>query len=124
MLVVLYKEEDETCPVLQWLDDQSASGQERCEERLTRLSILGHEIRRPAGAPLRDGIYELRVREEKVRLRMLFFFHGRDKAVVVHGFKKKTAEVPSREIDVAIEKKKRYEADPEAHTLYWEPKHE
>jgi len=55
---------------------------------------------------------------------MLFFFHGRDRAVVIHGFKKKTAEVPSREIDVAIEKKKRYEADPEAHTLYWEPKHE
>jgi phage-related protein len=81
----------------------------------------GHELRRPISAPLRDGIYELRLRENKVRLRMLYFFAGRKAVVVTHGLKKQTDRVPPVEIDRALEMKKQYEACPDAHTFLWEP---
>lgn len=122
--VVFYMEDSGTVTMTDWLDHQSDVGQDRCIDRLKRLRNQGHELRRPIAAPLRDGIYELRVREKKVRLRMLFFFYGRERVVVTHGLKKKSDEVPPTEIERALEKKKRYEADPEAHTFYWEPDNE
>jgi phage-related protein len=76
-----------------WLDHQSDVGQDRCIDRLKRLRSQGHELRRPIAGPLRDGIYELRAREDKVRLLMLFFFCGAERAVVTHGLKKKTDQV-------------------------------
>jgi len=122
--VVFYVEDDGMVPLTEWFDQQSAVGQDRCIDRLKRLRRQGHELRRPIAAPLRDGIYELRARDNKVRLRMLFFFHGRERAVVTHGLKKKADEIPPIDIDRAVEKKRRYDENPEAHTFYWEPDNE
>jgi phage-related protein len=69
-----------------------------------RLSEMGHELRRPEADYLRDDIYELRTGLGSVNYRVLYFFHGRNEAVVSHGFTKE-AEVPSREIEQAIKRK-------------------
>lgn len=119
--VTFYVEDDGKVTMTDWLDQLSDVGQDRCIDRLKRLKSQGHDLRRPIAAPLRGGIYELRTRENKIRLRMLYFFYGRGRVVVTHGLKKKTDEVPSVEIDRAIEKKKRYEPHPEGHTFHWEP---
>ncbi len=119
--VVFYKEDDGAVIMSEWLSQQSDVGRDRCIDRLKRLRSQGHELRRPIAAPLRDGIYELRARENKVRLRILFFFYGRERAVVTHGLKKETGGVPSIEIDRALLRKKKYEENPTAHTFYWEP---
>ena len=50
-----------------------------------------------------------------MRHRILYFFHGAIAAVVSHGLVKEQA-VPPREIDRALERKKRFEADPPRHT--------
>ncbi|MEW6351079.1 MAG: type II toxin-antitoxin system RelE/ParE family toxin [Thermodesulfobacteriota bacterium] len=105
----------------EWLRRQSAFAQDRCIDRLMQLRTLGHELRRPWAAPLRGGVFELRVRERKVRVRMLYFFHGRGVAVVSHGFRKSGSEVPPREIDRALARKTRYQADPEGCYVLWEP---
>jgi len=47
---------------------------------------------------------------------MLYFFHGRTAVVVSHGLIKER-EVPPREIDLAVARKARFQADPEAHTF-------
>ena len=122
--VVFWKEDDGTVPMSDWLDQQSAVVQDRCIDRLKKLRSSGHELRRPLAAPLRSGIYELRVREQKVRIRMLYFFSGTEIVVATHGLKKKTSEVPQVEIDRALDKKKKFEANPEAHTFSWEPDNE
>jgi phage-related protein len=122
--VVFYKEDDGTVPMTDWLDQQSNFAQDRCIDRLKKLRTQGHDLRRPLAAPLRDGIYELRVRENKVRLRMLYFFCGRVAVVVSHGLKKKTGNVPSIEIDRALDRKKKFEETPNAHTFHWELEHE
>jgi len=52
-----------------------------------------------------------------VNYRMLYFFHGRKVVVVSHGFSKQQAKVPTREISLALRRKKEYEANPAAHTF-------
>lgn len=83
--------------------------------RLERLRELGHELRRPEADFLRDGVYELRVSLRGVHHRVLYFFHGTVAAVVSHGVVKERV-VPTREIGQAVERKKRFEANPAKHT--------
>jgi len=64
---------------------------------------------------LRDGIYELRVGLQHINYRMLYFFHGRTAAVISHGLVKEAA-VPPKEIERALERKRKFEANPKAHT--------
>jgi phage-related protein len=63
---------------------------------------------------LRDGIYELRASLQGVHYRILYFFHGAIAAVVAHGIVKESA-VPPKEIDRAIQRKKRFEVNPAKH---------
>jgi hypothetical protein len=46
---------------------------------------------------------------------MLYFFHGNVAAVLSHGLMKERV-VPPREINWALERKKKFEEDPERHT--------
>ena len=112
--VVLYSEDDESVPLLEWLDRQPAKVQAKSLVSLERLRELGHELRRPEADFLRDGIHELRFRFQAVQYRILyFFFEGR--AVVTPGLTKE-GKVPDSEIDRAIERKVRFEKDPDRHT--------
>jgi phage-related protein len=113
--VILYCEEDGSCPFLEWLDELTVKAQAKCLLRLERLRELGHELRRPEADLLRDGIYELRVSLRHIQYRVLYFFHGTVAAVVSHGIVKEGA-VPPKEIERAIQRKKRFEANPSKHS--------
>jgi phage-related protein len=101
---------DGSVPLVDWLDELPFKVQAKCLERIDRLAELGHELRRPEADYLRDGIYELRASYQGVHYRILYFFSGKAVVVVSHGFTKERA-VPAREIEVAIERKRRVEAD-------------
>jgi phage-related protein len=113
--VVFYQEKDGSVPLLDWFDSLQPKVQDKCRIRIERLQELGYELRRPEADLLRDGIYELRVRHQRVNYRMLYFFHGNVAAVLSHGITKERL-VPAKEIDKAIENKKRFTAKPEDHT--------
>lgn len=113
--VIFYREDDGSVPVLEWLDSLQEKALDKCTVRIERLKEMGHELRRPEADFLRDGIYELRVGLQHINYRMLYFFHGRKAAVVSHGLVKEAA-VPPKEIEKAIERKRRFEKDPKAHT--------
>lgn len=113
--VVLYREEDGSCPFLDWFNELPAKAQDKCYLRLERLREMGHELRRPEADFLRNGIYELRVSRQGVHHRILYFFHGAIAAVVSHGLVKERA-VPPNEINRAVERKKRFVANPQRHT--------
>jgi phage-related protein len=118
---VVFYQEGEKVPVQDWLDKRSSDEQDACYERLEELGNSGHQLGFPAAEHLGDGIWELRARVRKVRLRMLYFFHERNTAVITHGFHKDRAKVPPGEIRRAKEKRLRYQGDPKSHTMYWEP---
>jgi len=113
--VVIFAEEDGSVPLLEWLDRVPRKGQDKCLARVEQLAEFGHELRRPAADYLRDGIHELRVRLANVQYRILYFFHGRQ-AVLSHGFIKKGEEVPKGEIELAIDRKWRFEKNPAKYT--------
>jgi phage-related protein len=113
--VILFRDDDGTVPIIDWLEAIPKKARAKCLARLERLSELGHELRRPESDLLRDGIYELRVGLQGQNFRMLYFFHGQVAAVVSHGLKKERV-VPVKEIDLAVKRKKAFEADPKMHT--------
>lgn len=113
--VVFYREDDGSVPVLDWLDGLSESALAKCTAKIERLAELGHELRRPEADYLRDSIHELRVGLQGINYRILYFFHGRTAAVLSHGLLKERR-VPPKEIELAIQRKRRFEENPEAHT--------
>lgn len=115
--VFFFREPKEnSVPLLEWLDGLPSKVQGKCTERIDRLGELGHELRRPEADFLRDGIYELRASYQGVHYRMLYFFARRAVVVVSHGLTKER-EVPPREIETAIERKKSVEANFEQFTF-------
>jgi phage-related protein len=97
-------------PLLDWLDRLPTKVKAKCTERIDRLGELGHELHRPEADFLRDGIYELRASYQGIHYRMIYFFAGRAIVVVSHGLTKER-QVPQKEIDQAIERKLKVEAD-------------
>ena len=117
-----YKAEDGSVPVLDWLrqlrrDNRRAYA--KCIVRMRRLGEEGHALRRPDADYLRDGIHELRVRQQRVNYRILYFFYGRNVVILAHGLTKES-EVPEAEIERAIHKKMAFQSNPKDHT-YKEP---
>ena len=83
--------------------------------RLVRAEVRLARRPTPEADLLRDKIYELRVGLQGQNYRILYFFHGTTAAVLAHGLVKERA-VPPAEIDLAIKRRERFEADPETHT--------
>ncbi len=112
---VLYREDDGSVPLLEWLDAIPDKARDKCVARIERLRALGHELRRPEADFLRDGIYELRAALQGINYRVLYFFHGREAVVLSHGLAKQRV-VPPKEIERAIARKRKFEAAPQKHT--------
>jgi len=116
--VYFYQEAKGDVPVLDWLRELERTNRraaQKCETAIERLAELGHELRRPQADLLRDGVYEVRVRVGQVNYRVLYFFHGRGVAILAHGLTKERA-VPKADLERALERMRRFEADPESHT--------
>ena len=98
--VYIYRESTGECPFLEWLKELSERDTlavDACLARIELLAQMGHELRRPYTDLLRDGIYELRSRLGRLNYRVLYFYHGRNIAIVTHGLTKEQA-VPPAEI--------------------------
>ena len=117
--VVFYREDNGSVPVLDWFDTLSDKAQAKCTVKIERLAEEGHELRRPEADYLRDEIYELRIGLQGQNYRILYFYHGRSIAILAHGLVKERR-VPPREIDVAVERKRRFAAQPDSHTYHEE----
>ena len=50
-----------------------------------------------------------------MQFRLLYFFHGRNVAILAHGMTKEH-KVPEADIERALKRKRLFERDPEAHT--------
>ncbi len=117
--VIFYKDEGGSVPILDWITELIPKAQVKCLSRIKRLQQRGHELRRPEADYLRDGMYELRIDLQGIHYRMLYFFHERRAAVLSHGLVKER-EVPSEEIESAIERKRKFEQNPARHTFTME----
>ena len=113
--IVIYQESEDDVPLVDWLSSLSEDARSKCRLKIRRLAELGHELRRPEADYLRDGIYELRIGHRKTNYRILYTFVGHRIALLTHGIIKESR-VPSKEIDEAILRKTKWEANPQTHT--------
>ncbi|MFM9996622.1 MAG: type II toxin-antitoxin system RelE/ParE family toxin [Phycisphaerales bacterium] len=116
--VLFFQDVDGRSPVVAWLEELrrlDVQAYTKCAALIERLMEVGYELRRPTADLLRDGIYELRARKGRVNYRLLYFFHGRNVAIVAHGLTKEDV-VPRAEIERALARKRIYERNPDVHT--------
>jgi len=117
--LLFFRNADGSAPAWEWLKDLRVKNRKayaKCAVRVKRLAEVGHELRRPEADFLQDGIYELRARSGTVNYRILYFFHGRDVAVLAHAITKEN-EIPVTEMKRALERKRMFVANPSAHTF-------
>jgi phage-related protein len=54
------------------------------------------------------------MKKGRVNYRILYFFHGRNAVALLHALTKERA-VPDADVDRALERKRRFERDPQSH---------
>jgi len=116
--IVFYREAGDWVPVREWFRElllADPRAHSNCVGRIERLAESGHELRRPISELLRDGIHGLRARRGHVNYRVLYFFHGRQVAVLVHALRKESS-VPETDIRLALNRKAAFQQAPELHT--------
>jgi phage-related protein len=65
------------------------------------LRLNGSELREPYSKHLEDGIFEIRAKVGSDISRVLYFFMVGKRAILTHGFIKKTQKTPKSEINLA-----------------------
>ena len=105
--VIFYDKADGTKPAEEFIAGLDKGMRAKLARAVIRLQDFGPLLRRPYSAPLGDGIFELRAQFGSDISRVLYFFIVNGRAVLTHGFIKKTEKTPPEE----IERAKRYRAE-------------
>lgn len=105
--VVYFREASGRSPIETFIDDLATEDQIEAMVGIDMLRSHGISLGRPWVAPLGKGLWELRIRSRR-QLRILYFLHTEKTFVLLHGFVKKTREVPQSEIQIAAQRMKQY----------------
>ncbi len=106
--VVFYETKVGERPAESWLKSQAPKVAARFTWILDLLEEHGTSVTRPYVDHLRGKIWEVRVEQNKVQYRLLYFSAPVRKFVMLHGFVKKTQKTPPREIAVAEQRMNDY----------------
>lgn len=98
--VELYTKIDGSCPLVEFIEEQSISNQAKVFHELEDLAEFGLMPRGKA-KHLEGKLWELRFRAKEVSIRLIYFAHTGRRFVVLHGFCKKTQKTPKKELRVA-----------------------
>lgn len=112
---IFYKEEDGTCPVLEFLAGEPVRVQQQARVRIALLKERGHKARRPFVEYLGDELYELRWHTGRVQYRILYFFHGQKAVVLAHALTKED-KIPLADRNRALQRKSLFQANAAKHT--------
>ena len=108
MQVVFYKNKKGEAPAIDFLESLDPKMKAKMTRTINLLEANGYKLREPYTKSLRDGIFELRAKEGSDITRVLYFYVLGDKAVLTHGFIKKTNKTPPSEIERAIQYRDEY----------------
>ena len=105
--VIFYDKEDGTKPAEEFIAKLDKKMRAKMLRVVNLLRENGIELRGPFSKPLGDGIFDLRAQLGSDISRVLYFFFIGRRAVLTHGFIKKTEKTPPSE----IERAKRYRSE-------------
>jgi len=104
--VYYFVDEDGCKPVKDFITSLTDKEQAKVYAYITELKNQGNNLRRPMADYLRDGIYELRPRNNRI----FYFFYLRDRAVLVHAIKKHINKIPEHDLKLSIKRRIKTEA--------------
>lgn len=101
MEIKFYKDPAGRVPVREFLDSLDIKMRQKMLRSIQALQDMGISLRMPLSESLEDGIFELRAKVGTNISRVMYFFVIGNRAVLTHGFIKKTQKTPPREIERA-----------------------
>ena len=113
--VILYDLPDGSYPAQEFIDSLDLKMQAKMLRTIALLQENGTDLRMPYSEHLEDGIFELRAKVGSNTSRVMYFFFDGGKAILTHGFIKKTQKTPPSEIDRAKRYRKEYYSRKEHH---------
>lgn len=108
MEVEFYKTSKGEIPIVGFLKSLNEKLEAKTVRTIELLKEFGTNLREPNSKSLGDGIFELRTKQGRDTTRVLYFFFHEDRAILTHGFVKKTQKTPPQEIEKAKEYRKDY----------------
>jgi len=103
MEIKFYEDSSGRVPVKEFLDGLDIKMRQKMLRSIQALQEMGVFLRMPLSEPLDDGIFELRAKVGTNISRVMYFFVVGNRAVLTHGFIKKTQKTPPRELQRAKE---------------------
>ena len=104
--VIFYEKENGDCPVEEFFTSLNTKMRAKMVGLLELLEEKGNNLREPYSKPIEDGIFEIRCKVGNNITRILYFFYYEGKIVLTNGFVKRTQKTPSKEINLAKERRK------------------
>lgn len=95
-------------PVREWLKSLSRDEKLRIGHDIKDVEY-GWPVGMPTCRPLGSGLYEVRINLPSNRIARVIFSIVEERMVLLHGFIKKTRKTPKSDLDLARERKKRWE---------------
>ncbi|MHB1661456.1 MAG: type II toxin-antitoxin system RelE/ParE family toxin [bacterium] len=102
MNIYYFMDERGRSPIREFIDELPLDEQAKVYAYTFELKKQGHNLRRPLADYVKDGIYELRPKAN----RLFYFFFLKENVVFVHAIKKKTNEIPKDDIALSLKRKK------------------
>lgn len=99
--VIFYQVSRGNCPVRIFVENLDRKSRAKVYRYLELLEKERPNLLRPYADHAQGKIRELRIRFSTTNVRIFYFFFLKDKIVLLHAFKKKTQQIPDREIEQA-----------------------
>lgn len=103
-----YETKNKTVPVEEFLDSLDTKMRAKALKELQILKEFGTSLREPYSKPIKDGIFELRIKVASDITRIFYFFYKDNKIILTNGFVKKTMKIPPSEINRALKYRNDY----------------
>ena len=99
--IEFYRRGNSSSPVEEWLDSLSVGARAEIAWVLNLLKEHGIALRKPYVAPIGEKMFEVRAKDKDGIYRILYFAHTEKTFIMLHGFTKKTAKTPHKDIEIA-----------------------
>lgn len=108
MEVNFFRKKNGECPTENYLNSLEPKLRAKTLRSILLLEEFGADLRYPISSSLGDGLLELRTTFGTDITRVIYFFVVGNKAILTHGFTKKTQKTPVSEIEKAKQYRKEY----------------
>lgn len=96
--VFSYKDARGKKPVYEFIDSLNTKTAAKVVRVIGLLKEHGPFLKRPFADKVEGDIYELRIHFSDSQIRILYAFCGKGNIVLLHGFRKKSNQIPSEEL--------------------------